>query len=316
MMADRAGDAGSAAGNGRLHIGIAGPASPRLFAAELGKPVNELPEGLGGVPVNHLVRALLDAGHQVTLATLDRTRTGEGLITFEGDQLTVVVGRYRVSGRARDAFRVERRAIAKALSTFQPQAASAHWSYEFALGAIESGTPTMVTVRDVPREIFRMQPTPYRLVRWCMHRRAMRRATRVAFNSPYTKGRLRSRRWRNATVLPNAIPDNGWDLRDRALPDPLAPCFISVNNGFGAWKNVEPLLRAFQLVLRETPAARLQLIGQGYERDGAAMQWAADKKLTHGVEFIGVKDNDETLSIFAQPMCLSTLRWRSRSDIP
>ena len=58
-----------------LHVGVAGPASPQMFADDLAVAVDALPVGLGGTPVNHLVRAWLDLGHRVTLATLDRSIT-------------------------------------------------------------------------------------------------------------------------------------------------------------------------------------------------------------------------------------------------
>lgn len=284
----------------RLHVGVAGPASPRLFAADLGLPASVLPEGLGGTPVNHLIRAWLEAGHRVSLATLDRSHTAAEPAIFRGERLTIAVGPYRASRRARDAFRVERDSIAMSLRDARPQAISAHWSYEFALGAIESGVPTMVTVRDVPQEIFRLQPTPYRLVRWQLHRRAMERAARVVFNSPYTKARLRHRRSEGATVLPNAIPDDQWKLPDRALPVRGAPYFISVNNGFGVRKNVRRLLEAFGLVLRAVPMARLRLVGQGFGPGEAAEQWARSHALADGVELLGERTNDETVDLIRQ----------------
>ena len=155
----------------------------------------------------------------------------------------------------------------------------------------------MVTVRDVPRAIFRMQPTPYRLVRWSMHRRVMRRAKRVVFNSPYTRDRLRHPRSRGAAVLPNAIPDARWTLPDRPPPDTRAPRFISVNNGFGRWKNVGRLLEAFALARHRVGGARLVLVGQGFGCNEAAMTWARGRGLLAGVEFVGERGNSDTLDL-------------------
>ena len=270
-----------------LHIGVAGPCSPAAFAADLDIAPCLLPSGLGGTPVNHLVRAWLDDGYKVTLATLDSSHTDERLSVFRGQRLTLTIGRYRPRRRARDVFKYERKDIADGLNLCKPDVVSAHWSYEFALGAIATGIPTMVTVRDVPREIFRMQPTPYRLVRWWMHRQTMARAPRIAFNSPYTQKKIGNRCAVNSVVLPNALPDECFYLKVRRPPDPQAPLFISVNNGFSSRKNVGQLLEAFQTVLKQLPGARLQLLGQGFEDGGEAMVWARARGFVNGVEFVG-----------------------------
>lgn len=282
-----------------LHIGVAGPCSPRVFASDLDLPEGALPIGLGGTPVNHLVRAWLDSGLRVTLATLDRGHFGRVPTVYRGEQLTLTVGAYRARRRARDAFWSERQAITAGLLQDPPDAISAHWSYEFALGAIATEIPTLVTVRDVPREIFRMQPTPYRLVRWAMHRSVMRRAAQLAFNSPYTQERLGHPRAASGVVLPNALPDAGFILPPRHAPSPEAPKFISVNNGFGSRKNVSRLLEAFHLVRGKVPGAHLTLLGEGFEPGGPAWVWAQGKHLDGGVEFGGPLGYGEVLASIA-----------------
>ena len=270
-----------------LHLGVAGPCTPRLFASDLGLSPSELPAGMGGTPVNHLVRAFLDLGHRVTLATLDAEVVQGEPLRFDGAKLTLHVGPYRPRHRARDRFAVERVAITRAFEIDRPIAISAHWSYEFALGAIDSNVPTLVTVRDVPREILRLQPSPYRLIRWLMHREALRRASGVAFNSPYTRERLGAKRWGDAPILPNALPDASWSLPDRAPPDRSCPRFVSVNNGFGKRKNVRALLEAFSILRAAVPDATLTLVGAGYESDGPAAQWAQSVSVADGVCFLG-----------------------------
>lgn len=282
-----------------VHIGVAGPCSPRLFAEDLDLPPGELPEGLGGTPVNHLVREFLDAGHQVTLATLDRGHEDRNPVIFRGPSLTLTVGRYRnrARHRATDFFLAERQAIASGLRGCQPDVISAHWTYEFALGAIATGLPTLITVHDVPRAVFRMQPTPYRAVRWLMHRAVMRRATRLAFNSPYTRSRLGHAGRTRGLVLPNPLPDRQFTLPERPLPTLGNASYISVNNGFGRRKNIARLLEAFAQVRRQFTASRLMLVGAGYEQTGPANAWALAHELTEGVDFVGAAPYDETMRL-------------------
>ena len=278
-----------------LHIGVSGPCSPRAFADDLGVASESLPVGLGGTPVNHLTRAFLDLGLRVSLVTLDRSIQPDQRVHVTGDRLSLYVGPYRESRRARDRFATERAAVCDAIKAAAPTAVSAHWSYEFALGAIQSGVPTLVTVRDVPSEIFKHQPSPYRLVRWMMHRESMTRATSVAFNSEYTRQRLRHPRSRGASVLPNALPDTFWHLDSRDPPDPVNPVFISVNNGFGRRKNVSSLLLAFIEVRRQASGAQLRLIGTGFEPRGPAATWASRHASNEGVEYLGKLEYGATL---------------------
>jgi len=267
-------------------IGVAGPFSPREFSADLGVAPHDLPPGMGGTPVNHLVRALLAAGKKVAVATLDITVDVVEPIVYEGSMLSVAIGTYRPKRRARDLFKVERKAVTEGLLLQEPAVVSAHWTYEYALGAIATGLPTLVTVHDVPRIVFRMQPRLYRAVRWWLHSRALAGATQVAFNSPYTRSAF-GRRWQNRPLLPNFLPDEQFVIEDRTPPRPESPRFVSVNNGFGVRKNVGRLLEAFATVRRSAPAARLSLIGTEFEPHGPAWRWARKRGLLEGVDFVG-----------------------------
>src|SRR5690606_13680198 len=135
-----------------------------------------------------------------------------------GPTLTVEIGPYRPRHRARDFFAVERASVTDAFIRRRPLAISAHWSYEFALGSIKSRIPTLVTVRDVPWQIFRYHPTSYRLARWLMHWRAILGASELAFNSPYTKESVWFMAGKSGAILPNAVPDRQWILHDRPFP--------------------------------------------------------------------------------------------------
>ena len=278
-----------------MHIGITGPANPNVLTRHLHPGVEVGLPGNGGTPVNILTSALLDLGHRVTLTTLDPALPRGETRTLEGPNLTIEIGAYRARHRARDVFAVERDFITKTLARHHPEAISAHWSYEFALGALDTNIPTLVTVRDVPRQIFWHQPTPYRLARWWMHRKTLARADRLAFNSPYTQKMLGSPRGKEAIVLPNSLPDQQWILRDRELPNPRNARLVSVNNGFDGRKNSHRLIEAFSQIRQRYPEAQLTLIGSGFEPGGAASDWARSKGLVGGIKFIGPLSYPETL---------------------
>ena len=241
----------------------------------------------------------MSMGFHVTLATLCDSVQPNEMRVFSGPRFDLLVGHYRPRHRARDRFRSERDAIRQALDSARPDVATAHWSYEYALGAIDSGVPTLVTVHDVPRVVTRLQPTPYRLMRWWMHRETMARASLVVFNSPYTRDQVNHHRWRAADVVPNALPSASWTagLKAASGPDSVSPVFVSVNNGFGRLKNVRTLVESFALVKAALPGATLRLVGSGYERGGPAEAWATRASLSAGLQFMGPLEYSTVLRV-------------------
>ncbi len=269
-----------------LHIAVAGPARLEALAPLLDDPV---PAGLsspaGGTPVTQLSAAYLRAGHQVSLLTLADPVVDP--IVLRGPGLTVHIGTYRPARRARDAFAAERGAIVDAARASRADVIHAHWTYEFALGALASGTPTIVTARDWAPTILRLQPHPYRVVRLGMSRAALRRASHVTATSPYLRDRVG--RWARGevTLVPNAL-DDAHVVNDAPRPSETdEPVIVSINNGWDRRKNVATLLEAFAEVGRRVPGASLVLIGTPYGAGEAAEAWARDRGLGARVEFAG-----------------------------
>lgn len=280
-----------------MRIGLCGPVAIPALARWLepqapGSPAR--PPGFGGQPVTQLAAALLDRGHQVVIATLDPTVEGECLL--EGPRLRIAVGHYRHRHRARDAFRAERAHVAGVLRREQPDVVHAHWTYEFALGALATGLPTLVTVRDWAPAILRWHPHPYRAVRLLMNIVTLRKGRYFTATSPYIRDRLRRFGVRNIALIPNALPDERFRCREPTY-NRAAPELIAMNNGFTRWKNVTALLRAFPLVRRRLPRATLRLVGSDFEHDGPAHRWALEHRLDAGVLFDGQVDNRETITL-------------------
>lgn len=269
-----------------------------------GLKCSQLPAGpkRGTTPVTQLARGLLAMGRPLIVVTLD-----EGIArtqVFEGELLRLIVVPTRPERRTRDLFRVERRGVAAALRRHRPAVAHAHWTYEYALGALASGVPTVVTVRDWAPTIFRLQPSPYRAVRLAMSTATMVRARHLTVTSPYMQRRVQ--RWSHnpVSLIPNAIDDAAFT--DIPAP-PEVPTLLAVNNGFGARKNVGTLLEAFRNLRGSWTTARLLLVGFDYHLQGPAHRWAQDRRLATGVEFLGERSNAEvhalmrSASVFVHP---------------
>jgi hypothetical protein len=120
-----------------MHIGITGPILiPSITLKYIGDRTN-WPTGLGGVPVNHLINALLELGHKVSVfSTTTEIEIGESFEWHE-ENLSIYLGPHRKRARqyCPDFFAVERRYIKEAIIKAQPDFVHAHWQYEWAWGA-------------------------------------------------------------------------------------------------------------------------------------------------------------------------------------
>jgi len=243
-----------------------------------------LPPGHGGTPVTQLAVGMLSRGQSLTIVSLEPSieRPSE----LRGAQLRLMLGPYRPAHRSRDAFRAERHYIRDALRKDSPDVVHAHWTYEYALGALASARPTLVTVRDWAPTILRLQPDPYRLARLAMSAVTLTRGRWFTVTSPYMRERLE--RWgrRPMRLIPNAVGDGAFAV-DAPIARPSEPTILAINNGFSRRKNVTVLLDAFQRVRTAWPSSTLSLVGIDYEPGGRAHSWAASRDLLTNVRFLG-----------------------------
>lgn len=267
-----------------LRLGLCGPLWTKALLPFLAADEEDVPSGLGGQPVAALAQGFLERGVELVVVTLDPDVTDEVIV--EGPGLRLCVGPYRPRHRARDAFRVERQYIASAIRREQPDVVHAHWTYEFALGALASGRPTLTTIHDWSPAILRYHPDPYRAVRLLMQLETLRRGTHFTAVSPYIAQRVRRWTGQRPTVVPNALPEILFDDTPRVL-DAEQPVLVAANAGFDRLKNVRTLVSAFAAVRTQLPGATLVLLGNDYGKGGRAHRWALAREMAAGVTFQG-----------------------------
>jgi len=284
-----------------MRIGIAGPIlidplREFLDGGRGGAPA--LPGGMGGTPVVHLVRELLRRGRRVVVVSLDPTVTDK--VVRDGDLLKIVIGPYRQRARDRalDGFAAERSFLRQAIREEDVDIVHAHWTYEFALGALDSGLPALVTAHDAPFNVVRHMPDAYRMIRLAMALAVARRARFMTAVSPYIAEHWRRRMFfrKEIRVVPNGIPDRIFEYgkgSDRRTP--VCRTYSSVLSGWGRMKNAATLLKAFRLVREELPEARLILFGPEYGPGERAETWARREGLDGGIEFVGRLPFEELL---------------------
>lgn len=281
-----------------MRIAIAGPLDFRLLDQWTGGDERLPRTGLsGGTPVAHLVAGLLDRGHEIVAVT-----HGPGLrsaVEVRRGPLVVHAGPHRSGGRSRDLFAPERHYVAATLSSERCDVVHAQWVYEYALGALRSGHPTVTTVHDWPPTILRFNPTPYRAARLAMSAATFAKGRHFTTPSDYLRRVIRRWTGRDATVVPNAVDDDAFVAPDTPVPTNRDPRLVAINNGFDRRKNVGTLLEAFADVRRRHRRAELALIGKQYEPGGRAERWASDAGLRDGVEFVGPLPNPAAMARLA-----------------
>lgn len=281
---------------------MVGPSAPREFADYLKISPQDLPAGLGGSPVNLLTMELLERGWNVILFTLDPQITEEQV--FRGIQLTLCVGPYRPRPRHRalDFFAAERAYLHSAIAREKPNVLHAQWTYEFALAALSTGMPTLVTAHDAPINVLRHNFTAYRLIRTLMAWNAIGCAKHVVAVSPHVEAHLRRYRFckSNPMVIPNGLPDSLFSLTAGAGANRSCVHFATVLNGWGNYKNGQAAIRAFALTRQSIADVKLFMFGAAHGPDEAAERWARDHGFHEGIEFVGTLPHQKLLSRLAE----------------
>lgn len=279
-----------------MHIGIAGPILTDFLKNYLELP-NTYPKGLGGSNVINLVIGLLKLGHQVSVYTLD-TELKEPII-LSGSKLKIYFGEYRKRGRDRmlDFFRKESRQIKEFIALDKPDVVNAQWGYEFAIGAIKSGYPNIITLHDVPIEILKLNKDLYRTIRLLMHHWVTKNGQYFVANSPYTAEKLKKIYKKEMPVIPNSILSEWIIEQPKKFPEEKIK-IVSLLSGWGEIKNPQPAIKAFALLRKKyNDKLEYHLFGSGYEKDGYGYNWAKKNNFIDGVYFHGLKPYEEIMHL-------------------
>jgi glycosyltransferase involved in cell wall biosynthesis len=271
-------------------VTLAGPFQPeaisRLLPPEKAAQMAGL-RGFNGVPVNLLAAALCSRGIKTTV--IGGIRGAESR-AIHSDPLSVVVYKgsggwpFVLNGRLR-----ERREILARLRELDPPIVHAHWTFEAGRAVADWKGPKLLTVQDAAWEYARlgMTPTPIS-VAYGTRLLANTSATLSRFRhiiaiSPYTEAYLRLvPRFRGEIrVIPNIVPELPPDLSpsDR-FPRSGRVTFACYGNP-GPLKNIPAAIRAFRLLAKRVPDARLLVFGSGWER------LQAETPAREGIEFRG-----------------------------
>ena len=288
-----------------MHIALVGPCSPVDVVDLLDSADGSAASGLlgdPGVPVSELAKGLVGAGHQVLVVTTASAIPGSS-VEFSGPRFRIVVQRSRPRPRdyLRDFYGRERRGMVSILRDAAPDIVHAHWTYEFELGAQDSGLLHVTTARDDPWTILSHVPDAYRLARLGVAWRARPGIKHLIVASPYMKAAWRRQMMyrREIQVIPNMAPSLPVVEVAKARA-PTAVCVADTSRR----KNVELLARAFSRVRRQLPGARLRLAGFGLAESDPFARMLASRDLTDGIDFLGRLGRAQLAVEIASSWCL------------
>jgi glycosyltransferase involved in cell wall biosynthesis len=292
-----------------LHIALLGPAATPDFAPLGGPAFQDLPQGYVGAPfMATLAAGLLERGHRVTVISMSSDlpcdepagvsrRTGRLELLY----VPLRKGAWRCNGwrpgHILDLFRFERRAMGAALAQVRPDVVHAHWPYEFAWSAIDSGLPHVVTCHDSPFRVARLyrgwKLGGYRRIKAWMAWRALRRATCVSAVSPYLAQEVAPLCRSAAQVVPNPVAQPAATTLPMARTPGTSARVLMVCNGWSALKNPQAGLNAFAQVARALPEVELVLLGHGFSEGGPAQRWCREAGIEGRMRFVGPASHEE-----------------------
>jgi len=290
-----------------MKVALVGPCSPADLAGEFYPDQMDRAiavPGYRGVPVSELARGLLKQGHQVSIATIAYKSITKSE-TFSGPNLELVVhpGRPRAREFLIDNYRQERGVLSESVRGFKPDIVHGHWTYEFALGALDSGFPCGVTAHDSPYTVVRYFKDAYRTARLLIAQQVAFRAQHLSAVSPYLRERWRNQMLyrRHIEVIPNSAPTDTVASQRRPSPTPV---ILSIGDSSGR-KNIPKLIRAFSEVKVLLPSAELRLIGPGLGREDALCARTATLGLDDGVTFVGLLSRKQLADEYSKAWLLA-----------
>jgi glycosyltransferase involved in cell wall biosynthesis len=270
-----------------MKIGIAGPIDLKLLNFQFKE--YEIPARILTFPLmSGIVNSLMELGHEIIVYTyaLDIDEP----IVIRKEKLTICIARRKPSP-GRRFFKSEINNLTELMIKYPADLINAQWTYEYALAAINSGIPNVITIRDHALTILKYQPDPFRLVRLLLNYRTLQKGRFFIANSDYLKEVINTRKF--IKVIPNFYENDLESYYEHKKTNNFK--IISVSNGFGRRKNITTALHAFQIIRNKYPESEFHLIGQGLAIGCGANRYASKHELTDGVCFRGPMKFKEVL---------------------
>ncbi|SEB39343.1 glycosyltransferase family 4 protein [Terriglobus roseus] len=277
-------------------IALCAPTDIHALARFCGQDTAGVAPGLGSTATTPLIIGLLQRGHSVTVYTLSENL--ENAETYRWGELTVHVGPCRTRHLARNYYRQEIDWLRERIERTAPPFVHAHWTYEFALGALRSGVRTVTTIHDLPWNVLRYYRDPHRVMRLLMAYEVAARGVRFTAVSQDAATHF-CRYFKTGAeiaVIHNGLSSERFAAEIKPMAQSKGCTFATVLQGWSRRKNASVALYAFDRVRRAAPESRMLMFGYDYQPGGPAHRWAIKQKLNVGVTFVGPVPYEELLT--------------------
>jgi glycosyltransferase involved in cell wall biosynthesis len=268
-------------------IALCAPTDIHALARFCGQDTSDVAPGLGSTATTPLIIELLRRGHTLVVYTLSENLSHPAV--YRWGNLTVHVGSCRTRHLARNFYRPEIKWLRQIIMDTAPPFVHAHWTYEFALGALRSGVKTVTTIHDLPWNVLRYYRDPHRAVRLAMSYEVAARGTHFTAVSHDAAAHFRQylKPGAEIAVIHNGLASSRFAVEGAEVLHAKGCTFATVLQGWSRRKNPHMALRAFDLVRRRAPESRLLMFGVDYQPGGPAHRWAVEERLNAGVTFVG-----------------------------
>jgi L-malate glycosyltransferase len=291
-----------------MKIGIAGPMSLELL--NFNKKIEDLPYGIPFPMISMLINGLLKKGLKVVAFTSSPGIAKSYIRETENLVLCVVP---QTIHSARYLYKPERKRLTDLMQKYSCDIINAQWSYEFALAALNTDIPTLVTLQDHALTILKLQifannslaSKIHWFVRFLMNEVVLKKSKYLSSNSEYLFNLLPNKFRKKTRIINNFYPVN---LESDLVPIKKKKNYIiSVSSGFSKRKNISTALKAFKIVRENIPDSEYHLTGDDMQENGPAHRFAKENNLDKGVKFLGrisfeeIKERVKYAKIFLHP---------------
>lgn len=282
-----------------MRIALVTPFNPKELADYLPDEKDIINVPVAVHSVHALARGLIKMGHTVSVITACIGPVND-IISYHGANVHVHIVQCKKHSFFGLAFiPMLKKIIRKHQGEYD--VIHAQWTYAFAYSVIpfSRDTPSFCSVRDWCPYLMTFNHTfrgklNLRVMSYFFKRVMSANSLVKVANSSYTSGRIRD--YLKIEQVPIiADPVKSELLLDKRIQEPESTTFISIAQSLSdPRKNIASLLKAFELYLKDEPAARLLLIGTGGEEDFSSCNIGAH--VFQNVKFLGRLPHEEVIS--------------------
>jgi len=281
-----------------LTIGIVGPFSPKEIVA-LDNPSADVyfSTWSGASPVNSQIRKLSARVDSIIAITFSRNSQTVQISQYKNVTFFVLPLR-KIKECLLDNYKIERHLGRRILKAFTIDVIHAHWTYEYALLALDFDRNALITVHDNPWRVFRLFRDKLRLHKLLQALLVRSRSGKANF--VFVSNALAKSWRRNMFCLkkPTVIPNINRITPVSRPPFQEKRIFLAMGNATRL-KNIETLLSAFEIILRRFPDAILHLCGDGLVY-GSKLEQEWSKKVGDSLKWHGQIELAELQLLFLE----------------